>query len=97
MSCGNKNCSWLHDRVCISALPHDARLQVRGVLENLCRLGPDELVIAATMVERLVEGRKRYGQWRPRDVTDGRDYRKEANEELMDCMAYIAAQMVRLS
>jgi hypothetical protein len=50
-------------------------------------------MILETIVRRVGTGRASYGEWR---VDDGRKYPREALEELMDAMAYISAELVRL-
>jgi hypothetical protein len=61
--------------------------------QPLRALGEDERMILETIVRRVGTGRASYGEWR---VDDGRKYPREALEELMDAMAYISAELVRL-
>ncbi len=56
-------------------------------------LGEDERAILALLLERIAGGRKQYGAWK---VDDGRNYPREALEEAVDGMAYLAAEIVRL-
>lgn len=53
----------------------------------------DERAIVETLLERLSMGRERYGPWR---VSDGRDYRTDTFEEVLDALHYCAAELVRL-
>src|SRR5688572_6768681 len=54
-------------------------------------LNVDERSILDRLLTRLETGRKVYGPW---DVHDGRDYRKESLEEIVDALHYCAAQLV---
>lgn len=53
----------------------------------------DEEQILQLLTERITEGRTRYGPWR---VDDGRDYPREALDEVIDALHYCAAALVRL-
>ena len=44
------------------------------------------------LADRMAEATSRLGPW---DVRDGRDYRMEALEELLDAACYLAAEKVR--
>ena len=57
-------------------------------------LPTDEKEIITALLGRLKLGRKTYGPWR---VDDGRDYRQEALQEVLDGLHYCAAELVRLS
>jgi len=52
----------------------------------------DERKILALIKERLDQGRDLYGPWR---VADEREYPNEALEEVLDALAYIAAELLR--
>jgi hypothetical protein len=56
-------------------------------------LDDDEHAILRLLLDRIAGGRKQYGPWR---VDDGRNYPREALEEAVDGMAYLAAEIVRL-
>jgi hypothetical protein len=56
-------------------------------------LGEDERKIVGVVLERLERGRKEYGEW---EVSDGRDYRREALEEIVDALHYCTAALVRI-
>jgi hypothetical protein len=55
-------------------------------------LNIDERAILDRLLTRLEAGRTVYGPW---NVDDGRDYRKESLEEIVDALHYCAAQLVR--
>jgi hypothetical protein len=65
---------------------------LRAALAAHTGLAGDELDIACLVIERLVIGRARYGQW---SVTDGRNYPREALDEVLDCQLYAAAALLR--
>jgi hypothetical protein len=56
-------------------------------------LHPDESRIVSTIVKRIAAAEGEYGPW---SVHDGRDYPEEAFAEIVDGMAYLAAELVRL-
>lgn len=61
---------------------------VRKELEGLvAALGPDELRILLRVARRLHVGFERYGEMRV--AKDGRDYQREASEELLDWLVYV--------
>lgn len=60
---------------------------------SLADLSEDERAIARTVLNRLRWGRREYGPW---SVNDGRVYPREALLEVLDCMAYCAAELLRL-
>lgn len=63
------------------------------ILVALADLGPDEAEVLALVAERLVTGRRTYGELKP--ATDCRDFRREALEEAADGLVYVAAGLVR--
>lgn len=63
------------------------------ILAALTELGPDEGAVLALVAERLVMGRRAYGELRPK--TDPRDFTREALEEAADGLVYVAAALVR--
>jgi hypothetical protein len=57
------------------------------------QLGPDERRVVLEVAERLVAGRKAYG---PLGIAnDGRDFNREAGDELLDAVAYLAMETLR--
>lgn len=54
----------------------------------------DEQEILDLLKDRMRAGRELYGPWK---VTDGRNYPKEALEEVLDAMHYCAARLLQLS
>ncbi len=64
------------------------------LLDRLTRLQADECYVVEAIVTRLDQGRTTYGPWR---VGDGRDNPHEALCEVSDALAYVAAELVRLS
>ena len=46
------------------------------------------------ITERLNVGAKKYGEYL--DVNDGRNWEREALEEILDCMVYLAARLLQL-
>jgi hypothetical protein len=62
-------------------------------LGRVLALGFDERSIVGTCVERLGAGTKAYGPW---DLDDGRDYAREAYEEVIDGLHYAAAGLLKL-
>ena len=56
----------------------------------------DELEIVSTIIQRIDRGRKEYGPWEI-DQDHHRDYRREALEELTDSLAYLTAEVVRMT
>jgi hypothetical protein len=57
------------------------------------RLGPDEVALLALIAERLLLGRRRYGELHL--ATDRRDFQHEALEEAADLAVYAAAGLLR--
>ena len=88
------------------SVPCDARSRVfatHAVVKRLVRdatlgarlgaLNADENSIAEKVIARLEQGRREYGPW---DVNDGRDYKGEALEEVIDALHYCGAQLLRM-
>ena len=63
------------------------------ILVALANLGPDEAQVLALVAERLVTGRRTYGELKP--ARDRRDFAREALEEAADGLVYVAAGLVR--
>ncbi|MGD0950338.1 MAG: hypothetical protein ABSA52_23320 [Candidatus Binatia bacterium] len=63
------------------------------VLAAAERLGPDEVAVLTLVAERLLLGRRRYGELHL--GTDRRDFRREALEEAADLAVYAAAGLLR--
>lgn len=66
---------------------------MKSLAERIETLAGDERAIVETVVERIEQGRRAYGPW---NIADGRVYEREALEEILDGMAYLAAELVRL-
>lgn len=56
-------------------------------------LPKDEAAIVLELLGRMMRARHVYGPW---DVDDERDYHQEALEELIDGLAYLTAELLRL-
>jgi hypothetical protein len=65
----------------------------KPLLERIQTLPDDERAIVETLIERLELGRRHYGPW---IVADGREYPSEAFAEVIDCLHYSAAELLRL-
>ena len=66
-----------------------ARLKTATILLNR-----DELEVIVWLAERMADGATRYGAL---DIaTDKRDFQKEAGEEAIDGLAYLAMQSIRV-
>jgi DNA polymerase-3 subunit epsilon len=63
------------------------------IAADIAMLHPDESRIVSTIVKRIAAAEGEYGPW---SVHDGRDYPEEAFAEIVDGMAYLAAELVRL-
>ncbi len=61
--------------------------------DRIAALSDDERAILETLLDRLAEGRQRYGVW---NVDDGREYPAETLDEVIDALHYCAAGLVRL-
>ncbi len=61
--------------------------------ERIAALPDDERAILETLLDRIEEGRQRYGVW---NVNDGREYPAETLDEVIDALHYCAAGLVRL-
>jgi hypothetical protein len=57
------------------------------------RLRPDEVAVLELIAERLLQGRRRYGDLHL--ATDRRDFGREALEEAADLAVYAAAALLR--
>ncbi len=60
---------------------------------RIAALPDDERAILETLLDRIEEGRQRYGVW---NVNDGREYPAETLDEVIDALHYCAAGLVRL-
>ena len=70
------------------------RVYESNLWTKIMSLRKDERDIVEALLDRLTQGRKSYGQWR---VNDGRNYPKEALEEVIDTLHYCAAELVRIT
>ena len=69
------------------------RLKIRLKTATIL-LNRDELEVIVWLAERMAEGATRYGAL---DIaTDKRDFQKEAGEEAIDGLAYLAMQSIRI-
>ena len=59
---------------------------------KIAGLKGDEREIVNALLDRINQGRDVYGQW---EVRDNRDYKKEALEEIIDGLHYVAAALIR--
>jgi hypothetical protein len=57
-------------------------------------MAKDNNHIISLIEERLEKGKREYNQ--EVDVHDGRDWMKEALEELLDACVYLSAQIIKL-
>ena len=62
------------------------------IAERIEALQADERAIVKRLLDRIEQGREVYGPWK---VDDGRDYRAEAFEEVIDALHYCAAALVK--
>lgn len=67
-----------------------ATTEPHPLFTRLAALGPVERQLMERLLGRLELGRKRYGAM---DLADGRDWRAEAQEELLDGCVYMAAAL----
>lgn len=58
--------------------------------ELVAQLEPDAVRVMERIAERLVMGRKQYGDL---DLTKPRDWKKEAREEALDLSVYLACSL----
>lgn len=66
---------------------------IERIASMLVGIGPDELRVIELIVRRMRHGREHYG---PLDVhTDRKDWMREASEELLDAVAYLAMEVTR--
>ena len=68
--------------------------QATTLAERIEALQADERAILEKLLDRIEQGRKVYGPWK---VDDGRDYRAEAFDEVIDALHYCAAALVKKS
>jgi hypothetical protein len=73
-------------------MPSPARLELNAILDALDD-GGDEIAVLLVRARRLRDGRQVYGRL---DVCDGRSWRKERAEELVDAEVYGDCEIVRL-
>ncbi len=64
------------------------------IVDQIARLQGDERVLVETIIRRIDSARNTYGAWR---VGDGRNNSHEALCEVFDALAYVAAELVRIS
>jgi len=58
-----------------------------------CGLSGDELRVVVRIADRLLIGRRQYGQL---DADDGRDWLEEGVQEALDLAAYMAIELERV-
>lgn len=63
-----------------------------SLTQRIEALQEDEKAIIEVLLDRIEQGRKEYGSWK---VNDGRDYRAEAFDEVIDALHYCAAALVK--
>jgi hypothetical protein len=68
----------------------DTRTELAGVVADL---GSEELRVLLWVARRLLDGQARYG--RLNLARDSRDFRREAGEEAVDALAYLAMGALR--
>jgi len=68
------------------------KLTKAALIEKIERLKGDEREIVETLIDYLDKGREKFGPW---DVTDGRNYLKEAEEEIWDGLLWAGAAIVK--
>lgn len=69
-------------------------MTLERLLAATVHLNRDEMAVVIEVAEGLCRGRAIYG---PLDMAnDQRDWRREAQEELRDCLVYIATERLRL-
>lgn len=64
------------------------------IAKRIATLKDDERAIIVKLLERLEQGQKSYGPWK---LNDGRDYPKEALDEVLDALHYCAAALLQMS
>jgi hypothetical protein len=69
------------------------RSSAAELADRLAALPEDERAILETLLDRIEQGRQRYGIW---NVDDGREYPAETLDEVIDALHYCAAGLVRL-
>lgn len=68
-------------------------MSVAARIQTLCaQLGPDELAVLERIAERLVIGRRQYGELHI--ARDKRVWREEATQEVLDLAVYAAIGLV---
>jgi hypothetical protein len=70
-----------------------SRASASELADRIALLADDERAIIEVLLERMGQGRQRYGVW---NVDDGRDYPAETLDEVIDALHYCAAALVRL-
>lgn len=65
----------------------------KTIQENYQRLTSAERLIVNILIARLVAGRKKYGEWKPKECK--KEFRQEALEEIIDALNYCAMALVR--
>lgn len=64
------------------------------LIQRIEALQADERIILETLLDRIEKGREQYGPWQ---ISDGRNYAKEAFEEIIDALHYSAAALIKQS
>ncbi|MBI5531810.1 MAG: hypothetical protein HY898_03785 [Deltaproteobacteria bacterium] len=70
-----------------------SRASASELADRIAVLADDERSILEVLLERMGQGRQRYGVW---NVDDGREYPAETLDEVIDALHYCAAALVRL-
>ncbi|MBN2717903.1 MAG: hypothetical protein JXX14_18790 [Deltaproteobacteria bacterium] len=60
--------------------------------QRIAMLPPAERAIVEALLDRIEQGRTEYGPWK---LDDGRDYSKEAFDEVIDALHYCAAALLK--
>ena len=77
----------------MTAAPRDRQRRREALTAVAARLGPDELELVLLLARRLRIGQRRYGRL---DVErDGRNFRREALEEVADALVYAGCALTR--
>ena len=74
-------------------MPKNQADEMAGILASITALSGDEREIVLKIIERMNIGRKKYGIWK---VDDKRNNIKEALEEVLDALDYVAGRLVEL-
>ena len=67
-------------------------MDAQKLAQRIEALKEDEQAIVEVLLDRIEQGRTEYGPWK---VDDGRDYRAEAFDEVIDALHYCAAALLK--